>query len=94
MRKPIPMLSIFVKNFFKEKTGPVSLQEIYDYIKNNESIKIPPERMEITYGMPNWQHSIRRIISGLLKQYMIMKVGRSSYVWNKKQFNSLLMLKR
>ncbi len=78
-REKIPNLSKTIKNYVQENWS-VSLDKIYDYVE--QTVELSNDRKEITYGMPNWKHSVRRILSGLVKNNFMIRKSGSIYQWN------------
>jgi hypothetical protein len=77
-REKIPNLSKTIKNYVQE-SGDVSLDKIYNYVE--QTVELSDDRREITYGTPNWKHSVRRILSGLVKNNIIIRNPGSIYKW-------------
>lgn len=77
-RERIPELSETIKNCIKKSNG-MSLEEIYNFVEKN--VKLSSARKEITYGVPNWKHSVRRILSGFVKHDMVIRDIRHIYKW-------------
>lgn len=83
MREWIKGLTDVVKKCLCEKNTTISLQEIYECIKNDETLEISQEQNEITYYQPNWHHSVRRILAELVRNNEVKRVRRGVYEWNK-----------
>jgi precorrin-6B methylase 1 len=64
MREKIEGLTQTIKQILRNSEAVLGLEEIYDKVEN--SIQLTPEQKETTYGRPNYQHSVRRILTMLV----------------------------
>jgi len=76
MRKRIDGLTQTIRQLL-EVGNTIGWKEICDEIKNK--IYMTPEQKEITYRQPNFQHSVRRILSELVKRGEVIRVSRGKY---------------
>lgn len=77
MREKIKGLTQTVKQILEHRGTTMWLKEIYDEVENR--IHLTPEQKEITYEQPNFQHSVRRVLSELVKREEVIRVGRGKY---------------
>lgn len=76
MREKIEGLVKAVRQSF-EDGSTISLAEIYEEVK--KKVDLTSEQEEITYGQPNFQHSVRRTLSTLVEKGEIIRVGKGKY---------------
>jgi len=76
MRERIEGLTQTIRQVL-EVGDTIGWREICDEIKTR--IYMTPEQKEITYGQPNFQHSVRRILSELVKRGEVIRVSRGKY---------------
>lgn len=55
----------------------MELQEIYMEII--ERIPLTQEQVELTYGVPNFHHSVNKILSTLVEERRVIRVRRGVY---------------
>jgi hypothetical protein len=79
MRERIVGLTDAVREVLKEHDYPMWWEDICDEIRCGGIVSITPEQEEETYGQPNFQHSVRRILSELVKRGEIIRVSRGTY---------------
>lgn len=54
-------------------------KDVCDGIVSNSLVAIEPAQEEITWNQPNYQHSVRRILSELVKNQQAVHVKRGYY---------------
>jgi len=79
MRKRIAGLTDAIRQVLRKHEHPVRWKDICDEIKYGGMVSITPEQEEETYGQPNFQHSVRRILSELVKRGETTRVSRGMY---------------
>lgn len=79
MRERIAGLTDAIRQVLKEHYYPMSWEDICDEIKCGGIVSITLEQEEETYGQPNFQHSVRRILSELVKRGETIRVSRGMY---------------
>lgn len=78
MRERIVGLTDTIRQVLGEAfPSDVSLKEIYAKVRYR--LDITPEQEEITYGQPNYQHSVRRILTELVRSGQVARTGRGMY---------------
>jgi len=80
-RKPIKGMAKAIRDFLNKHNGIFSVQEVREYIKRN--LILTSEQNDITYGQPNWHHSVRKQLSNFVKYDEIIRVEHGKYVKNK-----------
>lgn len=79
MREPIIGLTEAIRQVLREAHEPLPLRKIYEEI--DRKISIAPEQREITYGRENWKHSVRRILTELVRNGEVIRTSRATYKW-------------
>lgn len=79
MRRKIIGLTNAIRQILKSHDEAVWWKQICDEIKDKGLLDITPQQEEITYGQPNFHHSVRRILSELVKRGEIIRVSRGMY---------------
>lgn len=79
MRRKIMGLTNAIRQILKSHDEAVWWKQICDEIKDKGLLDITPQQEEITYGQPNFHHSVRRILSELVKRGEIIRVSRGMY---------------
>jgi len=79
MRRKIIGLTNAIRQILKSRDEAVWWKQICDEIKDKGLLDITPQQEEITYGQPNFHHSVRRILSELVKRGEIIRVSRGMY---------------
>ena len=79
IREQIVGLTDAIRQVFKKHYYPIWWKDICDEIKRGGIVNITPEQEEETYGQPNFQHSVRKILSELVKRGEIIRVSRGMY---------------
>ena len=77
MREKIEGLTQIIKQILEKSEAVLGLKEIYDNVEN--IVQLTPEQKEITYGRPNYQHSVRRILTVLVERGEAIRVNRGKY---------------
>lgn len=78
MRQRITGLTETIRGLLKEAQGkPLSLMEIYEGVHHR--LDITSEQEEVTYGQPNWHHSVRRILTELVREGEVIRVDTGVY---------------
>ena len=78
MRKGIEGLTDAIRQVLRGHDTALSWQEIGLEIRG--LVHISPEQEEITYGQPNFYHSVRRILTELLRNGEVTRVARGMYM--------------
>jgi hypothetical protein len=79
MREPIVGLTDAIRQILKKHDHPMWWKDICYEIRYGGVVSITPEQEEETYGQPNFQHSVRRILSELVKRGETIRVSRGTY---------------
>ena len=83
MRERIEGLTDAVRQVLRDHDGPIWWKDICDEIKERGLAVITPEQEELTYGQPNFHHSVRRILTELTRPRRgeAIRVSRGMYKW-------------
>jgi hypothetical protein len=81
MRPKIDGLSNAVRQVLRSHSGAMHWREIADDIKAKGLVSISPEQEEITYGQPNYHHSVRKSLSNLYRMREVDRPSRGMYEW-------------
>ena len=76
MRERIAGLTDTVRQTL-EDDSPFGLQEIYKKVRRK--LRLTSEQIETTYRTPNFQHSIRAVLSYLVKEGEVIRVSKGRY---------------
>lgn len=87
VRKRIEGLTDAVRQVLKDHDGAVWWKGICDEIKDRGLVIITREQEELAYGQPNFQHSVRRILTELTRRGEAIWVSRGMYMYNKNRRN-------
>ena len=68
MRQKIVGLTNAVREVLRRQNDAVWWRQICDEIRDKGLVDIMPQQEEITYGQPNFHHSVRRILSELVRK--------------------------
>ena len=79
MREKIKGLTDAVRQVLEEHDSALWWKEICNEIKDRSLVNITPEQEEITYGQPNFHHSVRRILTELVRRGVAIRVNRGMY---------------
>ena len=79
MRERIEGLTDAVRQVIEERDGAVWWKEICYEIKDRTLVHIAPKQEEMTYGQPNFHHSVRRILTELVRRGKVTRVSRGMY---------------
>ena len=79
MRPKIIGLTGAIRRALEDHADAVSWKQICDEIKDKGLVDISPEQEEITYGQPNFHHSVRRILSELIKRGEVIRPSKGMY---------------
>lgn len=79
MRPKIIGLTSAIRRVLEGHADAVSWKQICDEIKDKGLVDISPEQEEITYGQPNFHHSVRRILSELIKRGEVIRPSKGMY---------------
>ena len=79
MRKRIEGLTDAVRQVLKEHEDAIWWKDICDEIKDRKIVDITPEQEELTYGQPNFHHSVRRTLTTLVGSGEAIRVSRGMY---------------
>jgi predicted transcriptional regulator of viral defense system len=79
MRPKIAGLTDAIRQVLESKTDSIHWKQICNEIKEKNLVDINPQQEEITYGQPNFHHSVRRIISELIKRGEVVRISRGIY---------------
>ena len=66
-----------VLRIIEERSGPISLQEIYQRIERHPLVT--PDLMELWGGQPMYQHNVRTTLASLKKAGKIFHPARGIY---------------
>ena len=80
MRKRIEGLIDAIRRVLKDHDDAIRLKDIYAEIKDRGLVTITPEQEELTYGQPNFQHSVRRTLTTLVEKGEAIRVSRGMYI--------------
>ena len=79
VRPKIIGLTNAIRQVLMSHDDTVWWKQICDEIKDKGLVDIIPQQEEITYGQPNFHHSVRRILSELVKRGKVNRVSRGMY---------------
>jgi len=79
MRPKIEGLTNAIRQSLESHYNAVSWKQICDEIKDKGLVDISPEQEEITYGQPNFHHSVRRRLSELIKRGEVIRPSKGMY---------------
>jgi hypothetical protein len=79
MRQKIEGLTDAIRQVLRDHNDAVWWKEICDEVKYGGLVHITPEQEEITYGQPNFHHSVRKILAVLVKRGEAIREGRAMY---------------
>lgn len=79
MRKRIEGLTDAVRQVLKDHDGAIWWKDICAEIKDRNIVDITPEQEELTYGQPNFHHSVRRTLTTLVRNGEAIRVSRGMY---------------
>ena len=79
MRPRIIGLTHAIRQVLMSHDDAVWWKQICDEIKYQGLLHITPQQEEITYHQPNFHHSVRRILSMLVKIGEVNRVSRGMY---------------
>jgi hypothetical protein len=82
MRERIKGLTNAIRQVLRGHETILSWREICLEIRSNDLVHISPEQEEITYGQPNFYHSVRRTLTELMRRGDITRVARGIYMTN------------
>jgi hypothetical protein len=79
MRKRIKGLTDAIRQVLRDYDTALSWREICLEIRGKYLVHIEPEQEEITYDQPNFYHSVRRILTELVRRGEVTRVDRGMY---------------
>jgi len=79
MRPKVVGLTNAIRRALESHADAVSWKQICGEIKDKGLVDISPEQEEITYGQPNFHHSVRRILSELIKRGEVIRPSKGMY---------------
>ena len=79
MRQKIFGLTTAIRRVLESHDNAVWWKQICNEIKDKGFVDIIPQQEEITYGQPNFHHSVRRILSELVKRGEVNRVSKGMY---------------
>ena len=79
MRPKVVGLTNAIRQVLESHDNPVWWKQICNEIRDKGLVDIIPEQEEITYGQPNFYHSVRRILSELIKKGEVVRVTKGMY---------------
>ena len=79
MREKIVGLTDAIRRVLKSHDNAISWKQICDEIRSKGLVDITPQQEEITYGQPNFYHSVRRILSELVKKREVNRISKGMY---------------
>lgn len=80
MRERIEGLTDAIRHVLRDHDTALSWEEICLEIRGKGLVYIAPQQEEITYGQPNFYHSVRRILTELLRRGEVTRVDRGMYL--------------
>jgi len=80
MRKRIEGLTDAVSKVLRDHNAVLSWKEICLEIRGKGLVHITPEQEEITYDQPNFYHSVRRMLTELVRRGKVTRVDRGMYM--------------
>jgi len=80
MRERIEGLTNAIRQILKSHDTALSWREICLEIRGSGLLCIAPEQEEITYGQPNFYHSVRRTLTELVRRDEVTRVNRGMYL--------------
>lgn len=85
MRKRIEGLTGAVRQVLENHGTALWWKDICLEIKDRNLVYIEPEQEELTHGQPNFHHSVRRILTELVRGREVMRIERGMYIIHSKQ---------
>ena len=85
MRPKIIGLTYAIQQVLMNHDDAVWWKQICDEMVFRGLLNITPQQGEITYGQPNFHHSVRRILSELVKRGEVTRVSRGMYQMSRSQ---------
>lgn len=82
MREKIEGLTNAVRKVLREDDSAVWWKDICCEIKDRGLVSITAAQEEITYGQPNFHHSVRRVLTELVRRREAIRVNRGMYKWH------------
>ncbi len=79
MREKIEGLTNAVRTVLREHDSALWWKDICCEIKHSGLVSITAEQEEVTYGQPNFYHSVRRILTELIRRGEVIRVKRGMY---------------
>jgi len=79
MRKKIKGLTNAVRGILQEHDNAISSLDICHEVKERNLVSLTAEHKRKTYGQPNFYHSVRRTILGLVRTGEAIRVSRGMY---------------
>ncbi len=79
MRPRIIGLTNTIRQVLMSHDDAVWWKQICDEIRYQGLLDITPQQEEITYSQPNFHHSVRRILSELVKRGEVNRVSKGMY---------------
>jgi len=77
MRQKIIGLTNAIRKVLENQTDAVWWKDICYKIQERDLVEITPEQEEITYGQPNWHHSVRKRLSELVTNGEVIRVSKA-----------------
>ena len=79
MRPKIIGLTNAIRQVLMNHDDAIWWKQICEEIISRGLLNITLQQKEITYGQPNFHHSVRRILSELVKRREVIRVSRGMY---------------
>lgn len=79
MRQKIIGLTNAIRKVLESHNDAVWWKDICYEIQERALVEITPEQEEITYGQPNWHHSVRKRLSELVSKGEVIRVPKAMY---------------
>lgn len=79
MRDRIKGLTDAIRQVLHEHDDAIWWKDICHEIKDRNLVHITPEQEEITYGQPNYYHSVRRTLTALVRKGEANRVTGGMY---------------
>lgn len=83
MRQRVIGLTNAIRRLLESHDNAVWWKQICDEIKDKGLVDLIPQQEDITYGQPNYHHSVRRILSELVKRGEVVRVSKGMYKYGK-----------
>jgi len=79
MRQKIIGLTNAIRKVLESQNNAIWWKDICYKIQERNLVEITPEQEEITYGQPNWHHSVRKRLSELVTNGEVTRDSKAMY---------------